>query len=49
MGIVTKAALLGNSILAKEDTKTMTENLAELEELQKIAEPGVLRDRKSVV
>ena len=43
MGIVTKAALLGNCILAKEDTKTMTENLAELEELQKIAEPGVLR------
>lgn len=31
-------------VLAKADTEAVTDNLAELEELQKMAEPGVLKD-----
>ncbi len=34
---------LYNCVLAKADTDTVTDNLAELEELQKMAEPGVLK------
>lgn len=35
--------LLYNCVLAKADTEAVTGNLAELEELQKMAEPGVLK------
>lgn len=34
---------LQNCVLAKTDTESVTDNLAELEELQKMAKPGVLR------
>lgn len=39
-GIITS---LYNCVLAKTDTEQVTDNLAELEELQKMAKPGVLR------
>lgn len=44
MDIMTTVCLLRNKILAKGNTDTMTDNLAELEELQKMAEPGVLKE-----
>ncbi len=36
--------LLFNCVLSKADTEAVTDNLAELEELQKMAEPGVLKN-----
>ena len=42
MNRIAAAFLLGKNILAKGDT--VTDNLAELEELQKMAEPGVLKE-----
>ncbi|NBH15044.1 mechanosensitive ion channel family protein [Lachnospiraceae bacterium] len=43
MNKITSFYLLQKVLLAKGNAKTATDNLAELEELQKIAEPGVLK------
>lgn len=40
---ITEVSWQWNNLLAKGDTENLADNLAELEELQKIAEPGVLK------
>ncbi len=43
MWFLTTILSMSNGFLAKADSGTMTDNLAELEELQKMAKPGIIK------